>query len=113
MYETSNTNQQSSESRGSLSNKTHWSILKTFYNGKKVPITPPLFINITFVTDFQEKANIFNSFFAKQCSSIPSSTVLPAKISYMTKDRINPFFFCKIDVIKLIKALDVRKAQDD
>ena len=66
MYETSNTNQQSSESRGSLSNKTHWSILKTFYNGKKVPITPPLFINITFVTDFQEKANIFNSFFAKQ-----------------------------------------------
>ena len=49
----------------SLSNKTYWSILKTFYNGKKVPIIPPLFINNKFVTDFQEKANAFNSFFAR------------------------------------------------
>ena len=37
----------------SLSNKTYWSILKTFYNGKKVPIIPPLFIISKFVTDFQ------------------------------------------------------------
>ena len=51
----------------SLSNKTYWSILKTFYNGKKVPIIPPLFINNKFVTDFQEKANVFNYFFAKKC----------------------------------------------
>ena len=49
----------------SLSNKTYWSKLKTFYNGKKVPIVPPLFINNRFVTDFQEKANAFNSFFAR------------------------------------------------
>ena len=40
-----------------LSNKIYWSILKTFYNGKKIPIIPPLFINNKFVTDFQEKAN--------------------------------------------------------
>ena len=94
----------------SLSNKTYWSILKTFYNGKKVPIIPPLFINNKFVTDFQEKANVFNSVFAKQCSPIPSSSVLPAKISYMTKDCIKTLCFCKSDVIKLIKALDVSKA---
>ena len=29
----------------SLSKKTYWSILKTFYNGKNVPIITPLFIN--------------------------------------------------------------------
>ena len=51
----------------SLSNKTYWSILKTFYNGKKVPIIPLLFINFFFFTDYQEKSTIFNSFFAKQC----------------------------------------------
>ena len=45
-----------------LSNKTYWSILKTFYNGIKVPIVPPLFVNNKFVQDFQEKANVFNSF---------------------------------------------------
>ena len=83
--------------------------MTTFYNGKKVPIIPPLFINNKFVTDFQEKANIFNSFFAKQCSPIPSSSVLPEKI-YMTKDHIKTICFGKSDVVKLIKALDISKA---
>ena len=56
-----------------LSNKTYWSIMKTFYNGKKVPTIPPLFIKNKFVTDFQEKPNVFNSFFTNQCLPIPSS----------------------------------------
>ena len=80
----------------SLSNKTYWSILKTFYNGKKVPIIPPLFIDNRFVTDFQEKGNVFDSFFAKQCSPIASSSVLPAKISYMTKDLLKLSVFVKV-----------------
>ena len=80
----------------SLSNKTHWSILKTFCNSKKVPIIPPLFTNNKFVTDFQEKAKVFNSFFTKQCSPIPSSCVLPAKMSYMTRDRIKTIFLVKV-----------------
>ena len=40
------------------SNKTYWSILKTFYNGEKIPFIPPLFINKKCVTDFQEKVNV-------------------------------------------------------
>ena len=39
----------------SRSNKTYWSIMKTFFNGKKVPAIPPLLLNGAFVTDFQEK----------------------------------------------------------
>ena len=79
--------------------KTYWSILKTFHNGKKVLVIPPLFINSKFITDFQEKANVFNSLFAKQCSPIPSSSsVLPEKLSYMTKDRIKTICFGKNDV---------------
>ena len=27
------------------SSKTYWSILKTFYNGRKIPIIPPLLIS--------------------------------------------------------------------
>ena len=49
----------------SLCNKAYCLIPKNFYNGKKVPIMPPLFINNKFVTNFQEKANIFKSFFCK------------------------------------------------
>ena len=39
-----------------LQAKTYWSILKTFYSDKKIPIIPPLLIDDKFVTD-----NIFNS----------------------------------------------------
>ena len=70
-----------------------------------------MFINSKFITDFQEKANALNSFFAKQCSPIPSSSVLPAKISYMTKNQINTLCFGKSDVMMAIQALDVSKAQ--
>ena len=72
----------------SLSNKTYLLIVKTFYNGKKVPVICPLFSNNKYVTEIQEKASVFNSFFAKQCSPIPRSSVLPAKSAYMTKGRI-------------------------
>ena len=93
----------------SLTNKTYWSILKTFYNAKKVPIIPLLVI-INLLQIFKKKLMFLTLFFAKQCSPIPSSSVLPAKISYMTKDCIKTLCFCKSDVIKLIKALDVSKA---
>ena len=50
------------------SNKNEWSIMKTFFNDKKAPVIPPLLFNGAFVTDFEEKAKIFNSSFAKQCT---------------------------------------------
>ena len=43
--------------------KTYWSILKTFVNGSKIPLIPALLVNNKFVTDFLEKANLFNDFF--------------------------------------------------
>ena len=43
--------------------KTYWTIMKTFYNGKKIPLIPPLLINDTLDLDFGKKANHFNKFF--------------------------------------------------
>ena len=43
--------------------KTYWSILKTFLNNKKIPCIPPLFHENKFITDFKEKAELFNHFF--------------------------------------------------
>ena len=48
------------------SNETYWPIIKTFFNVRKVPAIHPLLFNGGFVTDFQENANTFNSFFAKE-----------------------------------------------
>ena len=47
-----------------IQSKTYWSISKGFYNGKRVPVTPPLLINNSFVTDFKAKANILVIFSA-------------------------------------------------
>ena len=43
--------------------KTCWSILKSFVNGKKVPLIPPILVSEQFVTNFLEKVNLFNEFF--------------------------------------------------
>ena len=54
----------------STSAKTYWSILKSFYKGTKVPLIPPLLVNNKTVLGFTEKANLFNDFFASQCTPI-------------------------------------------
>ena len=40
--------------------KTYWSILKTFYNDRKIPNIPLLLINDKLETDFKKKAHHFN-----------------------------------------------------
>ena len=40
----------------STSAKSYWTILKTFYNKRKIPLIPPLLINNSFVTDFLKKS---------------------------------------------------------
>ena len=47
--------------------KMYWSVLKTFYNSKKVPIIPLLLISYKLTSDFEVKANNFNEFFTFQC----------------------------------------------
>ena len=54
----------------SASSKTCLSIMKTFLNGVKVPVIPPLLFNGAFATDFQKKSN---TFFAKHCTLVSNS----------------------------------------
>ena len=77
----------------STSWKTYWSILKTFVNGKKVPIIPSLLVNDKFVTNFLEKANLFNEFFSKQCQPLQNNSTLPKSNTYHTENRLNDITF--------------------
>ena len=45
------------------SSKTYWSILKIFYNGRRIPIIPPLLNDGKLESDFKINANYFNNFF--------------------------------------------------
>ena len=42
-----------------------------------IMIIPPLIVNNCFETDFLKKANIFNEYFASQCSLITNNSTLP------------------------------------
>ena len=56
-----------------------------FLNNKKIPLIPPLYYDNRFITDFKEKAELFNSFFSKQCSLISNNSSLPSYINYTTE----------------------------
>ena len=89
--------------------KTYWSILKTFYNGKKIPLIPPLLIDKKFVTDIRRKANIFNKFFTEQCIPFKSGSVLPSSQEVLTPERLCSLDFSKMKILKLIKSLNVHR----
>ena len=42
-------------------------MIKTLFNGKKVPVIPQILVNNKLVTNFKDKVHIFNNFFIKQC----------------------------------------------
>ena len=60
-----------------LQAKTYWSILKTFYNDKKIPLIAPLLVDYNFITNTKTKENIFNKLFAEQFTPLEVDSVLP------------------------------------
>ena len=64
----------------SINTKFYWSLLKIFLNNKKIPCIPPLYHDDKFVCNFNEKSEIFNNYFAQQCSVINSNSTVPERI---------------------------------
>ena len=93
-----------------LQAKTYWSILKTFYNDKKIPLIPPLLINDKFVIDIRSKANIFNKFFADQCTPLKNCSVLPNNQMFLTQARLGSLEFNESEILKIIRTLNINKA---
>ena len=85
--------------------KTYWSILKTFYNNKKIPLIPPLLIETKICN-----ANIFNKFFAEQCTPLKNGSILPSSLEFLTQERLCSLNFSNDEILKLIRFLNVHKA---
>ena len=93
----------------STSAKSYWTILKTFYNKRKIPLIPPLLVSNSFVTDFKEKANLFNEFFCKQYTPVANDSTLPTLLE-TRNETLSSLEIIASDIGKIIKALKVNKA---
>ena len=64
--------------------KSYCPILKTLYNGKKIPLIPPILINNNLISNVKEKANQLSAFFASQCTPISNDSTLSLVITPAT-----------------------------
>ena len=89
--------------------KKYCSILKTFYNGKKILIIPPLLTNDQLISDFKVKANYFNDFFASQCTPLNSNSKIFESQSYVNT-KLPSVKFDSREIGNIIRSLDINKA---
>ena len=85
-------------------------LLKTLLNDKKIPCISSIFHNNKYIVDFKEKSEIFNTFFAEQCSVIPNKSVLPSQLTLLTENLLANCHFSKKDILQIIRNLDSNKA---
>ena len=90
--------------------KTYWSVLKGFLTNKKIPCIPPILHDNRFVTNFKEKAELFNSFFAKQCTILDTGSKLPTSRYCYTNNSLSFITFTDEDIEKIINKLNPNKS---
>ena len=88
------------------SHKSHWSILKTFINDKKIPCIPPVCHDNKFVTDFREKAELSRICFAEQCSLSTKNSELPNNSSFLTEKRLSNVLISNDTMMKILNNLN-------
>ena len=84
--------------------KTYWSIINKFLSN----IIPPVLVNGELVSDFEQGANLFNNYFASQCTPIKTGRKLP-NFSYKTEKILTSFDVKDDDILSIIKNLNVDK----
>ena len=96
----------------SRSIKPYWATLRTLWNGKSLPNISPLLINNELITEFEAKANMFDKYFASQCTTISNNSVLLSTFNHWTDDKLSSFDISSEVIFQPIKNLDPNKLMD-
>ena len=91
------------------SSKTYWTLINTVLNKVKISIIPPLLANGLFVTDFAEKAQIFNDYFIRQCTTLDTGSVIPHDLPIPVA-LISEFSISDEKILDIIRSLNPNKA---
>ena len=89
--------------------KHFWSAFKRITSKIKHASIPPLLENDVYIPNFQQKANIFNDYFADQCKIIDNGSVLPV-VYYKTNESIEEINISIGNIISIINNMNANKA---
>ena len=89
--------------------KAYWSILKTLYNGKKIPLIPPILVNNNLISYFKEKANHFNTSFASHCTQVSNDNALSNTADSVSNVSLSSIQFEYQDILKITHSLNYNK----
>ena len=56
------------------------------------------------------KADIFNKFFAEQCTPLKNDSKIPINQIFLTQSRLSSLDFNEDEILKIIRALNIHKA---
>ena len=79
-------------------------------NGKEIPCVPPLYHNSKFMSEIKEKCELFNSYFAGQCTPLDNNSQLPTRFTTHIDSVLTAVDFSVEHVSNIIKKLDPNKA---
>ena len=86
--------------------KIYCSVLKTCYNGKKIPVIPLLLINNKLVSNFKTKGNHFNASFASHCTPLDNNSKIPGNQFYVTDNKLSSLQFEDSVIIRMLQICD-------
>ena len=89
--------------------KVYWIVLNNILHNIKIPSIPPILASGKTITNTVEKANLFNNFFASQCTPLEDTNKLPPLLM-KTDKLLNTISFKDSDTNSIIKSLKLTEA---
>ena len=86
-------------------------LLKTikFYNGNKMSLIPLIIVNDKLDSDYEEKTNHLNKFFAFQCTPTDNDLQISDSFVFNTEAKFSSITCEDNDILKIIRNLDISK----
>ena len=88
--------------------KTYWKILNRILSNKKIFSVPPLLVNDEMISNFSKNTELFNKFFASQCTRLSNTSTLPP-LTIRTDKRLSSLKINEDDILSIIKSLNSNK----
>ena len=89
--------------------KAYWKILNLLLSNKKVLAIQPLLFDGEIISNFSQKAAIFNKYFASQCTLLQNSSSLPT-LRLKTDKTLSSLNISKHDIFAIIENLNFNKS---